>query len=403
MKTLVAIIIIAFLSSPVYSQYSWNIVDNPGAESDYTNWNVVNGGSGWAISATTGIAGSKCWVSSYINCSLSQTIDLIAKGIAPATLDASPSISAGVYVLPGLDGYYDGIPSKGTITILIELLNASNTVVSSTYLANAFLIPIGTAMTWDYKSAIISGYPTGVRKIKVTLTGKDGRYWSGQYGPSFDNVSIQLNGTLPVELTHFTASAEKNGITLNWNTATETNNYGFEVEKNSHTEQPRATPLGGAEGASKGEWIKIGFVEGNGTTNAPKLYSFTDKSASGTTSYRLKQIDRDGKFEYSQTVEVTAAAALKEFALEQNYPNPFNPSTTIQYSIPAGADGNSSAHVTLTVFDAVGKEVATLVDEVKEAGTYSTHFDGSMLSSGIYFVRLSSGRKMQIRKLLLMQ
>ncbi|MEW5798840.1 MAG: T9SS type A sorting domain-containing protein, partial [Bacteroidota bacterium] len=143
---------------------------------------------------------------------------------------------------------------------------------------------------------------------------------------------------------------------------------------------------------------KAGFVEGNGTTNAPKEYSFTDsKLNAGKYSYRLKQIDRDGKFEYSQSVEVTIANVPKEFALEQNYPNPFNPSTMINYQLPM------TNHVTLKVYDAIGREVATLVNEVKEAGSYTVQFDGTKLSSGIYFARLQSGEKSQVKKLMLMK
>ena len=131
-------------------------------------------------------------------------------------------------------------------------------------------------------------------------------------------------------------------------------------------------------------------MEGNGKTNAPKSYSFTDKSAAGKTSYRLKQIDRDGKFEYSQMVKVTAARESNEFGIQQNYTNPFNPTT---------ANGFTS----LKIYDAIGREVATLVNEVKEAGYYSAQFDGARLSSGIYFARLSSSGKTQIRKLMLMK
>jgi hypothetical protein len=144
-------------------------------------------------------------------------------------------------------------------------------------------------------------------------------------------------------------------------------------------------------------WSKIGFVEGNGTTNAPKSYSFTDKSASGKISYRLKQIDRDGKFEYSQTVEVTSLSAPKEFGLEQNYPNPFNPTTAISFQLSA------VGFTTLKIYDAIGREAATLVNEVKEAGTYTAQFDGARFSSGIYFAKLTSDRKTQMKKLLLLK
>ena len=196
--------------------------------------------------------------------------------------------------------------------------------------------------------------------------------------------------TLPVELVSFTAEVAEKSVELKWRTATEVNNYGFEVERCAVNDRH-------LEGDGHLAWTKIGFVEGNGTTNAPKSYSFTDKSASGKTSYRLKQIDRDGKFEYSQTVEVTVASAPKEFALEQNYPNPFNPTTIISYQIPV------SNHVSLKVFDMLGKEVATLVNETKETGSYSAKVDGTKLSSGIYFYKLQSGNLIAVKKLTIMK
>jgi hypothetical protein len=197
----------------------------------------------------------------------------------------------------------------------------------------------------------------------------------------------QNEATLPVELTTFTVIAKNNVATLTWNTATETNNYGFEIEKKRMKDE-----LGNMK------WEKIGLVEGNGTTNAPKKYFYTDKNLSaGKYSYRLKQIDDNGKFEYSQDVEVTIANTPKEFGLEQNYPNPFNPTTVINYQLPV------NNHVTLKVYDAIGREVATLVDEVKEAGYYSTTFDASKLSSGIYFAKLQSGDKVQLKKMMLIK
>ena len=189
---------------------------------------------------------------------------------------------------------------------------------------------------------------------------------------------------LPVELVSFTAEAAGKNVELRWSTATEVNNAGFEVQRSQ------------AEGERK-EWIGVGFVEGHGTTNAPQAYTFSDNPGAGAFQYRLKQIDRDGKFEYSQAVEVTAISTPKEFALAQNYPNPFNPTTAISYQLSA------FGFTTLKVYDAIGREVATLVNEVKEAGTYSAQFDGAKLSSGIYFAKLSSSGKTQIRKLVLMK
>jgi hypothetical protein len=139
-------------------------------------------------------------------------------------------------------------------------------------------------------------------------------------------------------------------------------------------------------------------VEGGGTRNASKEYSFTDRNLSaGKYSYRLKQIDRDGKFEYSQSIEVAIGIEPKVFTLAQNFPNPFNPTTVISYQIPM------SNHVSLKVYDEIGREVVTLVNEVKEAGYYSATFDGSKLSSGIYLAKLQSGDKVQIKKMSLIK
>ena len=195
---------------------------------------------------------------------------------------------------------------------------------------------------------------------------------------------------LPVELVSFQAMTVKDNVELNWKTATEVNNYGFEIEK-------AIKPIMNDELGIK-NWGKVSFVEGSGTSNTPKTYSFTDKNClAGKYSYRLKQIDRNGKFTYSQSVEVIVGQAPKLFALEQNFPNPFNPSTVITYQLPV------TSHVSLKVYDAIGGEVATLVNETKEAGYYSTTFDAKNLASGIYFVRLQSGDEVQLKKMQLLK
>lgn len=172
---------------------------------------------------------------------------------------------------------------------------------------------------------------------------------------------------LPVELISFTAISKGNEVSLNWTTVSETNNKGFEVER------------------KESEWKRIGFVQGSGTTTERKYYSFIDDNlSSGVYYYRLKQIDYDGSFNYSNEVEVDVSA-VAEFALEQNYPNPFNPTTIIQYSL------SDMQFVSLKVYDILGREVATLVNEEKPAGRYEVEFDGSGLTSGVYFYRLSAG------------
>jgi hypothetical protein len=191
---------------------------------------------------------------------------------------------------------------------------------------------------------------------------------------------------LPVELAGFTAAAKDKSVTLHWATATETNNYGFEIERRVNT-----------EGERRLSWAKVGFVEGHGTTNVPQSYSYSDKPGEGKYQYRLKQIDRDGRFEYSNSVEVTIATPMV-FALEQNYPNPFNPATNITFTIPA------NGHATLKVFNTIGQEVATLFHGEAQAGIYNqVQFNASGFTSGLYFSRLEYDGKVQMKRMALLK
>lgn len=135
---------------------------------------------------------------------------------------------------------------------------------------------------------------------------------------------------------------------------------------------------------SQEEWEKIGFVPGSGTTTEPKTYSFSDtKVSEGRYTYRLKQTDFDGSYEYSPEVEVEVAVPL-EFTLEQNYPNPFNPGTKIKYSVP------QSSQIELKVYDVLGNLLGTLVHEQKPAGTYEITWNAANLPSGVYFYQLKA-------------
>lgn len=191
--------------------------------------------------------------------------------------------------------------------------------------------------------------------------------------------------SLPVELNSFSASIIGTTVKLNWQTATEINNYGFEVERKILKQ------------VQNDNWEKIGFVNGNGNSNSPKDYSFVDtKVSSGKYSYRLKQIDNDGQFEYSKTIEVELGLP-KKFELSQNYPNPFNPTTKISWQSPV------SNWQTLKVYNILGKEVTTLVNEYREAGSYEINFDASNLSSGIYIYKLQVGEYTQTKKMTLIK
>jgi hypothetical protein len=232
--------------------------------------------------------------------------------------------------------------------------------------------------------------------------------WSVDLGtPDFDNVfgygradALDMfdNTPLPVELSSFTVKVLKSGgVQLNWRTETEVSNYGFEVERLQDYKIERLQ-----------DWEMIGFVEGHGNSNSPKDYSFTDKNAGyGKYSYRLKQIDTDGQFEYSKVIEVNAGNIPDGFVLEQNYPNPFNPTTIISWQSPVGS------WQTLMIFDILGNEVATLVDEYRPAGRHEIEFSAKggsasggnafSLPSGIYFYRLATENKVQSRKMLLLK
>lgn len=213
----------------------------------------------------------------------------------------------------------------------------------------------------------------------------------GDFSQNFGAVTNPFDASLPVELTSFAAVMAANSVQLSWATATETNTYGFEVERRAISDQH-------LQGDSHFTWSKVGFIEGSGTTNTPKQYSFSDKTlATGKYSYRLKQIDRDGKFTYSQEVEATVGNLPIVFALNQNYPNPFNPSTTISYQIP------ENSYVSLKVYDIIGREVAALVSEIKKAGQHTATFDAAQLSSGIYIARLESGHHVQLRRMVLIK
>jgi len=205
-------------------------------------------------------------------------------------------------------------------------------------------------------------------------------------GNSFNNDNIYwdnltLGYIVPVELTAFTAASKGVDVELSWTTATEINNQGFEIERMN----------------SVGSFEQVGYVAGFGTTTEPKAYSFVDsKLESGSYIYRLKQIDFDGSFTYSDEVNVEVEIPLV-YALEQNYPNPFNPSTTIKYSI------SEDGFVRLSVYNLLGEEVTTLVSNEQKAGRYEVVFDASKLSSGVYMYRLESKNFLSIKKMLLVK
>jgi hypothetical protein len=213
----------------------------------------------------------------------------------------------------------------------------------------------------------------------------------------FNAALLASNFIVPVELVSMSAENTENGVLLTWITATETNNHGFEIEKLFHPLISGDGTLPGEDPEDGSNWDMIGFVGGAGTTTENKYYSFIDDDIkTGFYNYRLKQIDYDGSYEYSDIVEVDIPAP-NEFALLQNYPNPFNPSTKIRYSVP------QSSKVVIKVFDILGNEIETLIDEQKPIGTYEIIWHTTNLPSGVYFYRLQAGSFVETKKMVLMK
>ncbi len=186
---------------------------------------------------------------------------------------------------------------------------------------------------------------------------------------------------LPVELTSFAGNVVNGKVNLIWKTVTEVDNYGFEIERSSDNTT----------------WKNIGFVAGNGNSNSPKEYSYTDNTvASGKYSYRLKQVDTDGSFDYSPVVEVDMGILPGGFRLEQNYPNPFNPSTSIKFAF------SKDTKAALKIYNALGVEVREIFNGVAEAGrVYDINFNAAGLASGVYYYKLISPDRSDVRKMML--
>ncbi len=204
------------------------------------------------------------------------------------------------------------------------------------------------------------------------------------WGWAIDNLVIQGN-PVPVELTSFTANTDQDKITLSWETATEKNNAGFDIERS----------------ADKKNFTKIGNIQGKGTTTEKNTYTYVDKiSAGGKFYYRLKQIDFNGTFTYSNVLEISALPTV--FSLSQNYPNPFNPSTTIKFQLP------QKERVVLEIYNTLGERVKTLVDDIKEPGFYESKWDGTNnnninVATGVYIYRIMAGKFVMAKKMMFLK
>lgn len=253
-------------------------------------------------------------------------------------------------------------------------------VYNANYVANNLAVQFAAEPDW-LSNNVNNGTLVNGNSVDVVLTFRAEDFPLGNYSMDFAvtsndplaaTVTVPVTmeiSIIPVELTSLTAEAERNNVTLNWATATETNNSGFQVERK----------LDGTN-----EWKNVSFISGRGTSTEINNYSYQDKGLSvGKYSYRLKQVDFDGSFEYSPVIEVDVNAP-NEYTLYQNYPNPFNPSTTIEYSLPEKAD------VTISIYTALGELVTTLVKGTIEAGYQKASFNASNLTSGTYIYQIKA-------------
>ena len=230
---------------------------------------------------------------------------------------------------------------------------------------------------------INNSIPTNIESHGIPIAGMDSDFDGNPRNSIKPDIGAdEFDGiVVPVELTFLTASAIGNEVILNWSTATELNNYGFEIQRK----------------AFGGDFATVAFVKGQGTTTQQNQYSFADKNLDeGKYFYRLKQMDYGGQLSYSQTVEVDVRL-VDHYTLEQNYPNPFNPTTTIGYVL------QKKSNARLTLLNSLGEEIAVLVNEEQDKGFHKVELDASKISSGVYFYQLKAGSFVETKKMLLLK
>lgn len=229
--------------------------------------------------------------------------------------------------------------------------------------------------TWATAYTIPSGVIYHLKEIKPPAMDVSTVAWA------VTSTGLVLRGEnlpVPVELTSFTAAAKGTMVNLNWSTATELNNHGFELLRKD----------------AGSDYKVVTFIDGQGTTTEKHYYNYNERVASGKYYYKLRQIDFDGTMKEFTPIEVEVSGDFS-YSLDQNYPNPFNPSTSIRFTIP------QAGLTKLTIYNLLGQQVKSLVNEFKEAGSYSINFNATDLPSGAYFYKLESPEFSKTMKMLL--
>lgn len=351
------------------------------------NWTLTSNNSKyWEATTTSYHTAPNSYTDSRIGDYLSNAI---------VTMTLTNSVNLGLYTNPRLVfwtkydiesnwdyGQVDVSTNNGSTWIPLEGQYTEPGVGS--FQPNGEPLYDGLRSNWVREEISLLSYTSSLNKIRFQLNADGYIERDGWY---VDDIGIIIYQIIPVELSTFTANVSGDKVTLNWTTSSELNNIGFDIER-----KVMSTNSG---------WEKIGFVEGKGNSTNIERYSYVDETpVQGTILYRLKQIDFDGTFKIFNSVSVEFAG-VKEYSLEQNYPNPFNPLTVINYSIPVASP------VKLTVYNMLGSEVVTLVNEYKEAGNHSVEFSAEKLDnrigSGVYIYTIKAGSFTQTRKMVVLK
>ena len=358
MKKIITIIIFIFTNFMILAQNTADLfIENPTINEGKFSFEIhITPTNDWGSNAGDKSLGYCSWYFNYNSSALANPIITFIGTVVDAShYDNTTDISGGqLYIDTHIHNFDPGVPlTQGTkyhvYTVELEITNSSQE----------------SDLTWDESN-------TGIFSATDNLTN--------------ENYNGDGNNPLPVELSSFSAKSKGNNIKLLWQTATEVNNYGFEVERKVNISET-------------GSWKKVGFVAGNGNSNSPKSYSFIDNNLVGGSkfSYRLKQIDIDGKSDYSK--EVTIEVLPTSYGLEQNYPNPFNPETNINFSLL------EDSQVVINIYNILGEKVMELINKYYKAGFQQVRFNTTSagLPSGIYIYTLDTKNFKAVKKMILMK
>jgi len=350
-------------SSYAPSTYAWRYTSSSTSTNEGNSQQLPNGNSLVCVSFVDSIL--------EVNYSGSTLWSMKASGTVSKAYRYSKSFVRGP--IAGASASSASVVSGTQITLYSSAVSVTETNPAYTYSWTS--VPAG--FTSSSQNPVLS--PTATARYLVTIT-------NTAIGCS-DTASVTVTVTAPtdVELTEFNSKVQGEIVILNWKTATEKNNSGFEIQRRINSP----------------EWTSIGWIKGAGNSSIVNNYSYSDKitnyAYANSIYYRIKQVDTDGNFKIYSTIEVNLNETPSGFSLFQNYPNPFNPSTIIKYSIPV------NQHVTLIVYDILGREIEKLVNEEKTAGEYEVKFNGQNLASGVYIYKLTSGSFIQVKKMQLIK